>query len=339
MLSPKYWPIPVLAFFCACAYGDIISGKVTDMAGNAPLAGVKVSLSPSLSVLTDANGAYSLNTSPTGLNAVHPGSGIRWDAGTGAFGWDGDAGVLAIEVRDLRGNLLSGMSFFSPAPRSYAYAEHTPGIRVVAFQTLRGRIQFRMTRIGDMVLAVAEQPDADRADRTPSAKNSATSGSAPAATLTYEKTGYDPATKQVSGSQADVDVQLAKTGSLRKANLTWFESYPDPGSPECIEYNGCLWAGQFAALNGKQPESWVKANNIAAVHQRDFSKYKLKTLRLRQGTHQIDVKVYDMCADSDCNGCCTKNAAATGFLIDIEKYTAERFGTRSGTVDWSCLDC
>jgi hypothetical protein len=128
-------------------------------------------------------------------------------------------------------------------------------------------------------------------------------------------------------------------GTTRKANLTWFTSYPDPGSEECIEYNGCQWAGYFAGVNGKQPESWVKANNIAAVHERDFAKYKLKTLRLTQGTRTIDVKVYDMCADSDCDGCCTKNAAATGFLIDIEKYTKERFGTSSGTVDWKCLDC
>jgi hypothetical protein len=121
--------------------------------------------------------------------------------------------------------------------------------------------------------------------------------------------------------------------------LTWFESYPDPGSPECIEYNGCKWAGMFAALNGKQPESWVAANNIAAVHSRDFSTYKLKTLRLQQGFRQIDVKVYDMCSDNDCNGCCTRNASSTGFLIDIEKYTRERFGSGSGTVNWKCLDC
>ncbi len=92
-------------------------------------------------------------------------------------------------------------------------------------------------------------------------------------------------------------------------------------------------------MDGKPPESLVKANNFAAVHERDFAKYKLKTLRLTQGAHQIDVKVYDMCSHSDCNGCRTKNAAATGFLIDIEKYTKERFGTEEGTVDWTCLDC
>jgi hypothetical protein len=145
-----------------------------------------------------------------------------------------------------------------------------------------------------------------------------------------------------SGGNVDnlvVSGPITTGGSTRKANLTWFTSYPDPGSEECIEYNGCTWAGQFAALPDKMPESWVKANNIAAVHERDFAKYKLKTLRLKSGTHQIDVKVYDMCSDSDCDGCCTKNAAPTGFLIDIEKYTKERFGVEEGTVDWTCLDC
>jgi hypothetical protein len=125
----------------------------------------------------------------------------------------------------------------------------------------------------------------------------------------------------------------------RRASLTNFESYPDPNSEECIKYNGCTWAGQFAALDGKQPESWVRANNIAAVHSRDFAQYKLKTLRLRQGTKQIDVKVYDMCADSDCSGCCTANSKQTGFLIDIEKYTMQRFGSGDGVVEWMCIDC
>jgi hypothetical protein len=124
-----------------------------------------------------------------------------------------------------------------------------------------------------------------------------------------------------------------------KANLTNFTSYPDPGSEECVQYNGCTWAGQFAALSSKQPESWVAANNILAVHSKDFAKYKLKTLRLRQGTKQIDAKVYDMCADSDCSGCCTANSKSTGFLIDVESYTAARFGTGDGIVEWACVDC
>jgi hypothetical protein len=141
------------------------------------------------------------------------------------------------------------------------------------------------------------------------------------------------------GSADDGDDDDGGTEQWQQANLTWYTSYPDPGSEECIVYNGCTWAGQFAALDGVQPESWVAANNIAAVHSKDFEQYKLKTLRLRKGSAEIDVKVYDMCADSDCSGCCTANSASTGFLIDLESYTAERFGVWDGTVEWRCLDC
>jgi hypothetical protein len=148
-----------------------------------------------------------------------------------------------------------------------------------------------------------------------------------------------PDTSLADSSTGVVDTGSAPTPVWRTANLTTFTSYPDPGSEECIAYNGCTWAGQFAALSSKQPESWVKANNIAAVHGKDFAAYKLKTLRLRQGTKTIDVKVYDMCADSDCSGCCTANSKSTGFLIDVEKDTAQRFGTSSGIVEWTCLDC
>ncbi|WP_141732845.1 chitinase [Oligoflexus tunisiensis] len=135
------------------------------------------------------------------------------------------------------------------------------------------------------------------------------------------------------------DTRAAPSLIWRQANMTHFTSYPDPGSEECIKYNGCKWAGMFAALPGKQPESWVKANNIAAVHAKDFPGLKLKTLRLRKDSRQIDVKVYDMCSDSDCNGCCTQNSQSTGFLIDLESYTAERFGKSDGIVEWTCLDC
>lgn len=131
------------------------------------------------------------------------------------------------------------------------------------------------------------------------------------------------------------------SSTWNKANLTNFESYPDPGSDECIEFNGCTWAGLFAGVEGKQTEQWVKDHNILAVHSKDFSKYKLKTLRLKQGSKQIDAIVYDMCADSDCSGCCTKNATRNGlnFLIDIEKYSMQRFGSGDGIVEWQCLNC
>jgi hypothetical protein len=122
--------------------------------------------------------------------------------------------------------------------------------------------------------------------------------------------------------------------------MTTFTSYPDPGSEECTAYNGCTWAGQFAALDGKQTEQWVSEHNIVAVHSKDFDAYKLKTLRLRKDGREIDVTVYDMCSDSDCSGCCTENAQPSGNLIDVEKYTVERFGvTPDGEVEWTCLDC
>jgi hypothetical protein len=125
----------------------------------------------------------------------------------------------------------------------------------------------------------------------------------------------------------------------RDANLTMFTSYPDPGSEECEEFNGCKWAGRFEFVDGQQTEAWVMDHNIAAVHSDDGAMYGLKTLRVRSDSNQIDVTVYDVCADSDCDGCCTQNSAETGFLIDLESYTSERFGMEDGIVEFACLDC
>ena len=125
-----------------------------------------------------------------------------------------------------------------------------------------------------------------------------------------------------------------------QANLTWYTSWPEPDSEECIEYNGCTWAGYFAGVEGQMTEEWVSEHNIIAVHEKDWEKYKLKTFRLRMNGSTIDAVVYDMCSDSDCDGCCTENAGEIGFLIDIEKYTRERFdGNGDGVVEWTCLDC
>ncbi|MGS2739991.1 hypothetical protein [Sinomicrobium sp. M5D2P17] len=134
---------------------------------------------------------------------------------------------------------------------------------------------------------------------------------------------------------------LPPGGTWRQANLTNFTSYPEPGSEECEDYNGCLWAGYFAFVDGKMPESWVESHNIIAVHSRDGDTYALKTFRIRQGNRTIDATVYDICSDNDCGGCCTTNADAggIGFLIDVEKYTMQRFGSGSGVVEWMCLDC
>lgn len=135
-----------------------------------------------------------------------------------------------------------------------------------------------------------------------------------------------------------LNIGFAQSG---QANLTWYTSYPDPGSEECVVYNGCQWAGYFYGLQGQQSEEWVSQNNIFAIHEKDWDAYGLKTLRVTQGNKQIDGVIYDLCSDSDCNGCCTQNATQNGlnFLLDMESYTKDRFGSSYGIVDWECLDC
>ncbi|PZX20809.1 hypothetical protein LX69_00234 [Breznakibacter xylanolyticus] len=125
-----------------------------------------------------------------------------------------------------------------------------------------------------------------------------------------------------------------------RANLTHYVSYPEPGSPECVEYNGCTWAGQFAFVQGQQTPEWVQSHNIIAIHSKHGHQYRLKTLRIRQGEHVIDAVVYDVCSDKDCNGCCTRNANENGigFLIDMEIHTLQRFGGSDGVVEWQCVE-
>lgn len=123
------------------------------------------------------------------------------------------------------------------------------------------------------------------------------------------------------------------------ANLTNYTSYPDPGSEECVQYNGCKWSGQFYGLDEKQSEEWVAAHNIIAVHEKDWDTLGLKMIKLRQGNKEIIATVYDLCSDSDCDGCCTRNlgpinADGNRYLIDIEKYTMERFGSGDGIVQF-----
>ncbi len=137
------------------------------------------------------------------------------------------------------------------------------------------------------------------------------------------------------------------TGDTRcqAANLTWktwkngaktnFESYPAPGSDECIKFSGCLYEGQFAACNDVRPESWVMTHNIVAAFP--LGNLSLHDLCLKSGSKTIVVTVLDTCADSDCSGCCTQNKGSASLLIDIEKYTNQRFGVDDGTIQWADL--
>jgi hypothetical protein len=122
----------------------------------------------------------------------------------------------------------------------------------------------------------------------------------------------------------------------KTANKTWYTSYPDPGSEECIKYNGCMWAGQFSACEGKKSEAWVSSHNIVAAFP-DFDALQLHDLCLKSGDKKIVVTVYDTCGDDDCDGCCTENKGDADELIDLESYTNDRYGIDDGQIQWADL--
>jgi hypothetical protein len=122
----------------------------------------------------------------------------------------------------------------------------------------------------------------------------------------------------------------------KTAAKTEYTSFPDPGSPECIEYSGCDYMGMFAACSKTATEAWVAAHNIVAAFP-DFGTLKLHDLCLKSGSKTIVVTVIDTCGDSDCDGCCTRNKGTADQLIDIESYTAARFGVPDGRIQWADL--
>jgi hypothetical protein len=122
----------------------------------------------------------------------------------------------------------------------------------------------------------------------------------------------------------------------KTAQKTNYTSYPEPGSRECIEFNGCMWQGQFAACNGTKAQDWVAAHNIVAAFP-DFASLELHDLCLRSGDKTIVVTVYDTCGDADCSGCCTENKRDAAELIDIESYTDQRWGVQDGRIEWADL--
>ena len=117
---------------------------------------------------------------------------------------------------------------------------------------------------------------------------------------------------------------------------TMYESYPAPGSVECVQYSGCLYEGQFAACNVTETKDWVAAHNIVSVFP-DFATLKLHDLCLKSGSNTIVVTVLDTCGDSDCGGCCTANRGSADERIDIESFTDARWGVPDGRIQWADL--
>ncbi len=66
---------------------------------------------------------------------------------------------------------------------------------------------------------------------------------------------------------------------------------------------------------------------IAAVHEKFWQSYQYHYLQIQWKGKIINMQIWDLCSDKDCNNCCTRNAShfsQPGFLIDVELLTAKR---------------
>lgn len=122
----------------------------------------------------------------------------------------------------------------------------------------------------------------------------------------------------------------------RTGKKTNYTSYPEPGSEECIDYNGCFWEGQFTACEGKLEEQWVSVTDIAAVFPH-FKELAHHELCIKSGDKVMIVNVIDSCGDADCDGCCTENKGSADALIDLESYTNTRWGLADSDIEWADL--
>jgi len=136
---------------------------------------------------------------------------------------------------------------------------------------------------------------------------------------------------------------LRKNGIARFASCTYYTSYPaccpnsptfDPSAPteECDDYSGCEYIGDFAALGHKSLYyvqhhnliAFFDANDPKGIHfQENYGNRTIEIRKVYNGSEVVfNATIADTCSDSDCNGCCSLNAQPTGFLVDIEYYTA-----------------
>lgn len=133
---------------------------------------------------------------------------------------------------------------------------------------------------------------------------------------------------------------------------TIYQSWPAPGSRECIEYAGCQWAGMFSRISPgpcegpcesvdgwtaeqldgghgevccRWPREAVRAWSIAATRDVDplLQGEQLEVMVEGQPSKTTVVNVKDVCADSDCDGCCSANTGGGRYpLIDLEAWPA-----------------
>jgi hypothetical protein len=184
----------------------------------------------------------------------------------------------------------------------------------------------------------AAVPDTGLATGTGTASKTAIGTGSATDSATDAGTASKTATDTGTGTATSTDTSRCAAAGLvwKTANKTEFTSYPAAGSEECIKYSGCLYEGMFAGCGPTMPISWVQSHDIVSVFP-DFATLKHHDLCLESGAKTMVVLVIDTCADSDCSGCCTQNKGSANELIDIESYTAARFGVPDGPIQWADL--
>lgn len=82
---------------------------------------------------------------------------------------------------------------------------------------------------------------------------------------------------------------------------------------------GALYVGQVS-------QNFVNNVNIVAVHSKFWSTYGYTQVDITYGGRTGRFVVLDLCADTDCGGCCTANMNYNnnGFLLDIDSAAARR---------------
>ena len=96
--------------------------------------------------------------------------------------------------------------------------------------------------------------DADAVESS-SSVDAAESSSSSVENIAQSSSSVDNVTESSSSEAGGAQSSSATADTVwHQANLTWYTSWPEPGSEECIEYNGCTWAGYFAGVEGQKSE-------------------------------------------------------------------------------------
>jgi hypothetical protein len=100
---------------------------------------------------------------------------------------------------------------------------------------------------------------------------------------------------------------------------------------------------------GHKSYDWVQSHNIVAFYDdsdptgSNFEDtYCNRKVKISKNGVSFEATIVDTCGNGDCDGCCAKNAKPSGYLIDVEYWTAmNNWGTTDaadGQVTFQLLD-